>query len=190
MWDRRNESSFYQPYYRILPTTYENMTIFWGESDLHYLAGSFMLRQIEDRRVNIKADYDEICRVAPEFAEYSIAEFEWARMMVASRNFGITVSTFNAPVSLASCTDTHSLGRAADDIKTDALVPFADMLNHLRPRQTKWTFEQSETSFTITSLQELEMGQQVYDSYGKKCKYRYESWSTKPIVANECFCDK
>jgi hypothetical protein len=26
-------------------------------------------------------------------------------------------------------------------VRTAALVPFADMLNHYRPRETKWTFD-------------------------------------------------
>jgi hypothetical protein len=55
-------------------------------------------------------------QVAPEFRDYSLEEFSWARMMVASRNFGITIG----------------------ETKTDALVPLADMLNHYRPRETKY----------------------------------------------------
>lgn len=31
----------------------------------------------------------------------------------------------------------------ANGIRTAALVPYADMLNHLRPRETKWQFEDS-----------------------------------------------
>lgn len=54
-------------------------------------------------------------QVAPEFKDFSLEEFSWARMMVASRNFGITIG----------------------EVKTDALVPLADMLNHYRPRETK-----------------------------------------------------
>lgn len=46
----------------------------------------------------------------PDFASYSLDDFSWARMMVASRNFGIVV----------------------DGMRTDALVPYADMLNHYR----------------------------------------------------------
>jgi histone-lysine N-methyltransferase SETD3 len=58
-------------------------------------------------------------QVVPEFASMATpADFAWARMMVASRNFGIMVS-----------------GR-----RTDALVPLADMLNHHRPRQVRGGF--------------------------------------------------
>lgn len=65
------------------------------------------------------------------------------------------------------------LPRQIGDIKTDALVPYADMLNHYRPRETKWTFDNDKGAFTITSLAQLRAGQQVYDSYGKKCNSRF-----------------
>lgn len=50
---------------------------------LEYLAGSYMLTQIEDRKQHIAHDYEILCSVAPELRE--IADFEtfsWARMMV------------------------------------------------------------------------------------------------------------
>jgi len=149
--DRKDPNSFYQPYYRILPTSYENMPICWDQDELECLSGSYMLQQIADRKRNIRSDYEDICRVAPEFNEVTLEEFRWARMMVASRNFGVTI----------------------DDIKTDALVPYADMLNHKRPRETKWTYEQSLSGFTITAIMDIGIGKQVYDSYGQKCNSRF-----------------
>lgn len=72
-------------------------------------------------------------------------------MIACSRNFGIVVN----------------------GLRTSALVPFADMLNHLRPRETKWTFDSHTQNFTITSLTAIQPGAQVYDSYGKKCNHRF-----------------
>ena len=86
------------------------MPIFWNQDELAYLKGSFLLEQIEDRKRNMRADYEEIARVAPEFRRFSLEDFMWARMVVASRNFGISI----------------------DGRRTDALVPYADMLNHYR----------------------------------------------------------
>ena len=99
----------------------------------------------------IKSDYDQILGVAPEFAKFSLGEFSWARMIACSRNFGIVVN----------------------GLRTSALVPFADMLNHLRPRETKWTFDSVSQCFTITALAPIQPGAQVYDSYGKKCNHRF-----------------
>lgn len=67
------------------------MPVFWDDEQLAWLQGSFVLQQVEDRRANIKADYEEIVRACPEFAQFTLDEFCWARMMVASRNFGVKV---------------------------------------------------------------------------------------------------
>ena len=107
----QNPRSFFQPYYRVLPQSYSNMPVFWGSEELALLEGSYVMQQAEDRRANIRADYDLICRVVAErggggggaaggagagvgagagmdFAAIaSFEDFVWARMVVASRNF-------------------------------------------------------------------------------------------------------
>jgi protein-histidine N-methyltransferase len=154
LWDRKvNQSnSFYYPYYEVLPQTLSNMPIFWTAEELAELRGSFLLHQIADRKRAISSDYEAICRVAPEFEEIcSLTEFQWARMCVCSRNFGLQM----------------------DGHRTSAMVPHADMLNHYRPRETKWTFDCARQAFTITSLQGICEGAEVLDSYGQKCNHRF-----------------
>ncbi len=115
--DRAKGNSFFQPYYDILPPTLSNMPMFWSDEELESLRGSHVLQQVEDRRDAIEQDYTAICDVYPLFANIATLEdFAWARMCVCSRNFGIVVQ-----------------GK-----RTSALVPYADMLNHSHPRQTKW----------------------------------------------------
>ena len=48
------------------------------------------------------------------------------------------------------------------------MVPYADMLNHYRPRETKWQFEDECQGFTIIALNGIGGSAQVYDSYGQK----------------------
>ena len=48
-------------------------------------------------------------------------------------------------------------------VETDGLVPYADMLNHKLPRETEWTYDEKSKSFTITALQSLPRGGQIYD---------------------------
>jgi histone-lysine N-methyltransferase SETD3 len=50
--------------------------------------------------------------------EFPIKEYTEIRMITASRIFGINI----------------------DGVKTDAFVPYADMLNHKRPRETTWYY--------------------------------------------------
>lgn len=51
-------------------------------------------------------------------------------MVVSSRIFGVSV---------------HG-------VKTDALVPLADMLNHKDPKMTTWTFSDEKNSFVVQNL--------------------------------------
>ena len=150
--DRRNPHSFFRPYYDILPKKLSNMPIFWTPEELAWLQGSYLLRQIEERKAAIRNDYAAICDVWPAFAEVaSLDDFSWARMCVCSRNFGVVV----------------------DGLRTSAMVPHADMLNHYRPRETKWTYDNARGAFTITSIKVIRAGAQVYDSYGQKCNHRF-----------------
>lgn len=108
--------------------------------------------QIDDRNAAIEEDYIAICSIAPRLAEIAtLEEFKWARMCVCSRNFGLLIN----------------------GVRTSALVPHADMLNHYRPRETKWTFDNERQAFTITTLQTIRAGSQIYDSYGQKCNHRF-----------------
>lgn len=149
--DMESGDSFYQPYYDILPADFGNFPIFWDEEQMSWLEGSPLVQQIKDRKRNIRSDYDSLCRAAPEFARFSYDTFLWCRTAVGSRNFGISVNGG----------------------KRTAMVPFADMLNHFRPRETSWTFENNLQCFTMTSLSVLKPGQQVMDSYGKKCNSNF-----------------
>jgi protein-histidine N-methyltransferase len=168
--DRKNPSSFFTPYYDILPPTLNNMPIFWTASELRGLEGSYLLEQIEERNTAIAADYSAICKVVPQFPLVAtLEEFKWARMCVCSRNFGLIVN----------------------GIRTAALVPYADMLNHYRPRETKWQYEDSSQTFTIVSLQGIGAGAQVYDSYGQKCNHRFllnYGFSVENNVEPDGFC--
>jgi histone-lysine N-methyltransferase SETD3 len=154
LYDRKvnGENSFFKPYYDILPGTLHNIPIFWTEEELKYLEGSYLLTQIADRNEAIAEDYHAICEVALELASIAtLEEFKWARMCVCSRNFGLQINGH----------------------RTSALVPHADMLNHHRPRETKWTYDDDLQAFTITTLQKISGGAQVYDSYGQKCNHRF-----------------
>jgi histone-lysine N-methyltransferase SETD3 len=168
--DMKNPNSFFKPYYDILPPTLSNMPIFWNSQELGYLQGSYLLEQIDERNRAIEADYRSICDVVPTFRSIcSLDEFKWARMCVCSRNFGLVI---------------HGL-------QTAALVPYADMLNHYRPRETKWQFDDSLQAFTVVSLQEIHSGDQVYDSYGRKCNHRFllnYGFSVENNVESDGFC--
>merc|ERR1712115_231491 len=47
------------------------------------------------------------------------------------------------------------------------------MLNHRRPRETKWTYSQKKRGFLITALMNIPLNSEIYDSYGRKCNSRF-----------------
>lgn len=47
------------------------------------------------------------------------------------------------------------------------------MLNHRRPKQTAWSYSDEKKGFIIESLEDIQRGDYVYDSYGKKCNSRF-----------------
>ena len=73
------------------------------------------------------------------------------RLLVASRIFGISV----------------------EGHKTDGFVPYADMLNHKRPRETSWTYDDDRGGFIIDAIVDIERGQAIHDSYGRKSNTRF-----------------
>lgn len=87
----------------------------------------------------------------PEYSEFPLHEYSEIRMMVSSRIFGIQV----------------------EGVKTDGFVAYADMLNHKRPRQTTWTYTDDRKGFIIEAMDDIKRGDQIYDSYGKKCNSRF-----------------
>ena len=129
MIDGEDDNSFFQPYYNILPESLSCMPIFWHQDEYKWLKGSHLLEQIQMRKDAIREDYEIICEVDPTFTRFSLEYFAWARMIVCSRNFGGIVN----------------------GIKTSSMVPMADMLNHLRPRETRWGFRENSKTFEISA---------------------------------------
>ena len=52
-------------------------------------------------------------------------------------------------------------------------MPLADLLNHSRPRQTSWGYDEDRAAFVVTALAPISTGGEVFDSYGKKCNSRF-----------------
>ena len=102
------------------------------------LEGSPFLFMIHEKVIDLKKDYTTILKCNDDFEEkYPFKSFCWARMMVGSRIFGVNIA----------------------GIKTEILVPFADMLNHRLPKETAWNFSNEMNGFVIESLTDIEIGQ-------------------------------
>jgi histone-lysine N-methyltransferase SETD3 len=73
------------------------------------------------------------------------------REVISSRVFGVTIK-----------------GK-----KNDIIAPYADMLNHKRPRQTHWNYDDTCNAFVIKGVSNVKKGDEVFDSYGIKCNSRF-----------------
>jgi histone-lysine N-methyltransferase SETD3 len=134
-----NSNSKWKHYIDILPKDYTNFPIFFTDDELGLLTGSPFLLSVLEKREDIRKDYEHVCKRIPEFEKFSFKEFCEARMAVSSRIFCVKI----------------------DGRKTDVLAPMADLLNHKRPRQTHWVYDEGQKSFIITALEDIGEGQEV-----------------------------
>lgn len=148
--DRKRESKWF-PYIDILPKTFSNIPLFFDRDTLEGLKGSLSLQKIQDRHDSLRAEYQNLRRHVGSFSKWSYEDFVWARLVVITRIFGLLIN----------------------NQKTDGLVPMADMINHRRPRETRWTFNEVKQGFVISAMQSFNIGDQIYDSYGRKCNSRF-----------------
>jgi tetratricopeptide (TPR) repeat protein len=196
----KGDASFWSPYINILPREYASMPVFFDEEDKGWLKGSLTLPKIDERRRELANEYERICskidaedlseghvdkeaaargqqKATASFAElrgpfsarHNLSAFIWARSVVITRIFGFSM---DVPANNTSSSDRGGILQLRT-IKTDGLVPMADMLNHFRPRQTAWAYFNERGAFCITSLIPFTAGSEVCDSYGRKCQSRF-----------------
>jgi histone-lysine N-methyltransferase SETD3 len=72
-------------------------------------------------------------------------------MLVISRNFGVTMK-----------------GK-----ETNIQVPLADMFNTETPKNALWYYDDTRSGFVVEAYADVPKGGQLFDSYGKKCNYRF-----------------
>ena len=102
------------------------------------------LYQILEKKEDMKSDYAILCKYLPDFKQFSYLKFCQARLLISSRIFGISIN----------------------DNKTDVLAPFADLLNHKRPRQTQWYYDDKLESFVIQATEDIQEGSEIFANGG------------------------
>ena len=141
----------YKYYFDLLPKDYSNFPIFYSHNELEYLCGSPFLNLVINKKIDMQMDYNKLCEKIDNFSQFSFDKFCKARCIISSRVFGITIH----------------------NVKTDALVPFADLLNHRRPRQTQWFYDDDKDAFIVQAIENINKGSEIFDSYGKKTNARF-----------------
>ena len=141
---------FFYPYYKILPENLDNIPLFWSEDDLNYLTGSYLIDLIRNKNNKLEKEYNKIVSHIPYFKNLAnFNKYKYIRSLVASRNFTLKIN----------------------DKTIQGMVPWADMLNHSLPAQTKWGYR--DDFFYIDSIANIESNSEIMDSYGLKTNATY-----------------
>ena len=148
--DKGNQSKW-KFYIDFLPSSYDSFPIFYKEKELEYLKGTQFLESIEKEKKFIKSDYNLLAKSIPGFSKYDLNYFSKIMEVVTSRVFGVKI---------------HNK-------KETIIAPFADLLNHKRPTDTIWDFDDKTNSFFIKSRSNVPKGEEVFDSYGIKSNRDY-----------------
>jgi histone-lysine N-methyltransferase SETD3 len=153
-WER-GENSKWKLYLDSLPRDFSNHPINFFDTELSLLAGcSNIANQITSLQQQMRSDYDKCCQNCENFqTRFTFEKFSHFRCSVSSRMFGFEIGP----------------------LKTGGLVPFADMLNHRRPKLIFWDYDNVSAlkNFNFEVLEDLEPGAEIFDSYGKKCNSRF-----------------
>ena len=149
--EKKGNNSKWAFYFPFLPSSYSSFPIFYTENEMKLLEGTQFYKIVIDKKKEIREDYDWICEKYEGFKQYSYSNFCKFREVVSSRIFGVTMK-----------------GK-----KNDIIAPYADLFNHCRPRTTHWAYEDDQNSFIVSSIENLNCGMEVFDSYGRKCNARF-----------------
>ena len=147
----KGSKSKWKYYFDFLPVSYNNFPIFYGEKEFAYLKGTQFLELLKKKKKEMKEDYELLTHVIPGYSKYDYNLFKKMREVISSRVFGVKKKRK----------------------KNDIIAPYADMLNHKRPRQTHWNYDDTCNAFVIKGVTNVKKGDEVFDSYGIKCNSRF-----------------
>lgn len=149
--EKRRPDSPLAPYLDVLPAEFPTVPLFCPKDTLPVLRGTFAATLIVKRRESLCRDLIALRKAVPELRDVSAREYFWARTAVISRVFGIGKGNSSA----------------------EAFIPLADMLNHRRPPDIDWTYEDAQDAFVMTAARDIRAGEEIFDSYGRKPNGRY-----------------
>lgn len=112
----------------------EDFPVYFNEEERSYLKGSPFLDYVDVEIEDIDYDYGLIAREIPEFGnKYSLEDYKRAKMLVISRNFGVT----------------------AHGTETNIQVPLADMFNTETPKNALWYYDDTKNGFIVGAYTDI-----------------------------------
>lgn len=149
--EKRRPASPIAPYLATLPASFPTVPVFCPQDVLPLLKGSLAATLLVRRREALLREVLALRRAVPALRSASLGELFWGSTAVVTRVFGVTIG--GSP--------------------TEALVPIADMMNHRRPPDASWTYDEALGAFVIRALRDIRAGEEICGSYGRKANHRY-----------------
>mmetsp|Transcript_25263 Transcript_25263/g.32130 ORF Transcript_25263/g.32130 Transcript_25263/m.32130 type:complete len:428 (-) Transcript_25263:61-1344(-) len=150
--EKLNENSDWKHYLNLLPSSYEEHLLMWNEEDFKYADMTGLYAHQQSVLNSLKQSYEHLQQTLvvdqPDlFPEgyFTFQRYVWSYLVVSTRAWSIAQ-------------------RDGDR----ALVPLADMLNHVAGSGQGGTVSDE---FVINSTRNYAAGEQVYDSYGPKTNF-------------------
>jgi len=137
------------PYLDVLPKDFSNHPIMWDEKTLNLTAGTGIDLRTQNTKRRLQSHYQSLStqlQMAYEFPSFTWDDFLWAYLVVQTRSWNLAVE---------------------DGARDIILAPYADMLNH-KPNAGHGNLNDL-TTFEIPATEDYQVGQEVFDSYGRKC---------------------
>ena len=106
---------------------------------------------IEGKKEFLQVNYDFLIEKVPEIQLWSLQEFTSAMLLVGSRTFCVEI---NGTI-------------------TNVMVPLSDMLNHKRPFDAMWAYDNEFQGFRMTAANDIKKDDEIFDSYGQKTSYDF-----------------
>ncbi len=144
--DIKRNGGFWSPYIDVLPQAFPEHPIFFSESELEYLKGSYALRVVRRHKQWLEREYRELQSCLPPEKIFSPEEHAWALVNVLTRTFSVRFS-----------------GQ-----KSHAMIPLADMPNHAVKPNLLWEPEATR-GFFLTAARDIEAGAPLTIRYWKEC---------------------
>mmetsp|Transcript_35973 Transcript_35973/g.69883 ORF Transcript_35973/g.69883 Transcript_35973/m.69883 type:complete len:507 (-) Transcript_35973:10-1530(-) len=147
---RDKKECFHHPYFKVFPKNRDDFPVFWSASQIEALHGSSIQASIEGLQECLKREYAMLSR-CEGFRGITLDDFKWARMLISSRAFRLTVR-----------------GR-----EIRMLGPFADLMDHAEKRRTTWTYDEEIDALTVRALEDFRAGEEIRCHYGKKSAKKF-----------------
>lgn len=142
-----NQSTEFKEYLDSMPRQLDEYPLFFKDEELMELKGSPFILKLCHKDDIMTKDYELFCENMPGFKDQiNIRDFKEIMLLMMSRKYKITI----------------------EGNTTGSLVPLADMFNHERKAQTFWYYSDEKGGFVVEAMYEIQKGEEIFVSYGKK----------------------